>query len=72
MSTTNPAPTVELTISVDEAARRLSISRRTYYRLADLGSLPRPLKVPGCRRSLVNVTDLELSVNRLRHGARLG
>lgn len=52
-----------LLLRVSEAARLLSVSKRTLYRLWDGGELPRPRKVKGSTRVLRS--DIEDYVNRL-------
>lgn len=52
-------------ITIDEAARRLSICRRTVEREIVHGRFPRPLKVG--RSTRIAVIDLEAYVDRLRH-----
>ena len=37
-------------VSVNDAAKLMSISRRTVERLISSGDLPRPLKIGGCSR----------------------
>lgn len=54
----------ELLIAIGEAARRLGISRRTYYRWVDQGLLPRPVRIGS--KPLVAIADLDRFVQRLR------
>ena len=49
-------PTNITLLSIPEAAAKLSICRRMYYRLVQLGELPPPLKIGG--KSLVPLMDV--------------
>jgi excisionase family DNA binding protein len=55
----------ELLVSLDEAGRRLSLSRRSVQGLIYSSEL-RSLKIGRCRR--IAVTELEAYVERLRRG----
>jgi len=60
-------PDTRLLVSVTEAARRLSISRRTLYRLIDRGEIREPIKIGS--RTLMEVKDLEDFITRCRRSA---
>lgn len=55
-----------LLLTLNEAARRLSVCRRTLERLIAAGEFPRPVKVAGSTR--VPVADVEAYVARLTRG----
>lgn len=64
---TSPDTTEQL-VSVETAAARLDVSRRSLYRLIARKELPRPLKVGRC--SKLCVSDLTAYIQRLQHKAR--
>ncbi len=63
-----PPDTTEQLVSVETAAARLDVSRRSLYRLIARKELPRPLKVGRC--SKLCVSDLTAYIQRLQHKAR--
>lgn len=60
--------TTEQLVSVETAAARLDVSRRSLYRLIARKELPRPLKVGRC--SKLCASDLTAYIQRLQHKAR--
>lgn len=56
-------------ITLHEAARRLSVSKRTLHREIAAGRFPAPVKIG--RASRVTLVDLELYIVRLRQAAGL-
>jgi excisionase family DNA binding protein len=53
-------------VTIPEAARTLSISKRTLERLIAAGQFPRPLKIG--RASRVALDDIKIYLDHLRHG----
>lgn len=64
---TSPDTTEQL-VSVETAAARLDVSRRSLYRLIARKELPRPLKVRRC--SKLCASDLTAYIQWLQHKAR--
>ncbi len=65
----NDRPEEKLTITVEEAAKRLGISRASAYSLANQGQLP---VIRLGRRILVSKVGLERMVNEARTKAQTG
>jgi predicted DNA-binding transcriptional regulator AlpA len=58
-------------LSVNEAAKYLSISRNTFLKLVRLGVAPQPLNIPETNRVLYDRVQLDAAIEAraMRHGA---
>ena len=62
-----PASLPPRLIAREAAAAYVNVSPNTFDKLVELGLMPKPRILPGCRRKLWDVRELDIAVDALPH-----